>query len=38
VKRITPLTTRVITSHGDEIYIQNYAVLENLTVEKKHIK
>ena len=36
VKRITPLTTRIITIHGDELYIQNYAVIENLTVEKKH--
>lgn len=36
VKRITPFTTRVITAHGDELYIKNYAVLENLTVEKKY--
>ena len=36
VKKITPFTTRIITDHGDELYIQNYAVLENLIVEKKH--
>ncbi len=35
VKNITPLTTRIITDRGDELYIQNYAVIENLTVEKK---
>jgi len=35
VKNITPFTTRIITDSGDELYIQNYAVLENLIVEKK---
>lgn len=38
VKKITPFTTRIITSKGDELYIQNFAILENLIVEKKKIR
>lgn len=38
VKKIGLLNTRIITNHGDELYVHNYSLLENLIVEKKHKK
>ncbi len=35
VRKITPLNTRVITEHGDELYIRNRNILENLSVKKQ---
>lgn len=36
VTRITPFTTKITTKTGDELYIKNMAVLENLIVEKNN--
>ena len=37
VKKISFITTRIITDHNDELVIQNYSVVENFVVEKKTI-
>lgn len=36
VTRITPFTTKITTKTGDELYIKNMAILENLIVEKNN--